>query len=140
MAPPQISSRSRNNPQHIGSNATLRHKSTDKNIQLPIAKPGPDSSGQCAMGLLLGGLDPPYIHYEPGIDRSSKSYMSDLRLGGLKKHEHGESGSFVHAGQSYLRTCVLCAGLLSWAPLSELSCSPGINCLTEESGLAGGKL
>ena len=123
MAPPQICYCSGNKPQHVGCNATLRHKSTDEIIWLPVGKAGPDSTYQCTTGLTLGVLDPLCIHYEADIDRSSKSYLSDLKLGDLKKHKHGESGSFVYTGQGYLPRCVPCLGLLSWAPLPELSCS-----------------
>lgn len=68
-----------------------RHKSTDESIWLPMGKACPNSSYQWRTGLMVGGLHPLCTHYEAGTDRSSKPYVSDLKLRWLKKLKHGES-------------------------------------------------
>lgn len=137
MAPPQISSYCRNNPQHICSNAMLRHKCTDKSIWPPVGKAGPNSSCQCAAGLLMCGLDPLCAHYVAGIDRCSKSFKSDLKMGGLNTSMGSQDGICRQIRVTF--THVPCPGLFSWAPPPELFLV-GIKCPTYKSGLGSGKL
>lgn len=116
----------------------LKHKSTDKSFQLPIGKAGPDSSCQCTTGLMLGGLDPLCIHHKAATNRSRKSYMSDLKLEGLKKHKHGESGC-MQVRVIFTRVCPA-QGCLAGLPFLSSPALAGIKCIAEESGLASGKL
>lgn len=139
MAPPQISSCSRNNPQHIGSNAMLRHKCTDKSIWFPIGRAGPNSSCQCTAGLLIWVESTVCILC---IWHRQVQQMLNVRFksGRTQKTQVWEA-RMVCAGTSELPSH-MChdQGCLAGLPLLSFPVLVAVKCPTDKSGLGSGKL